>query len=182
MHELASDDLGFSGLGHIEPETELVRCVSNIVAAYLSKNQVSLEDLPGLIRTVRENLGAKSSGSVIATTKTRSRDKQAVGGTDSTASANASEVEMRQPAVPVNSSVKPGYICCLEDGKKFKTLRRHLNSEHGLSPDEYKERWGLPPNYPMVAAQYASRRSQLAKSIGLGRTSKKKKQKKNLAG
>lgn len=157
----------------------MVRCVSDIVAAYVSKNQVSLEDLPSLIKVVRENLGLRGTAFGPATIKAQSMSDLESAANNNSAGGN--QRKAREPAVAIGSSVKASYICCLEDGKQFKTLRRHLNAEHGLSPEEYRARWNLPPNYPMVAAQYASRRSHLAKAIGLGRSNKKKKQKKNWA-
>lgn len=79
------------------------------------------------------------------------------------------EEEPRKPAVPINKSVTPDFIICLDDGKKFKSLKRHLMSEYGLTPEQYRERWGLKPDYPMVAPGYSARRSELAKEHGLGR-------------
>ena len=79
-------------------------------------------------------------------------------------------LERPQPAVPIKKSVTPDHIICLEDGKKLKMLKRHLNTAYGMTPDEYRERWGLPHDYPMVAPNYAKKRSALAKEIGLGKT------------
>ncbi len=114
--------------------------VSKIVSAYVSNNNLPSGELPQLITTVHEAL--KSPGQT------------------------ASPPE---PAVPIKKSVKPDYIICLEDGKKLKMLKRHLRTAYDMSPDEYRQRWGLSSDYPMVAPKYAARRSELAKKIGLGR-------------
>lgn len=123
--------------------SDLLPLVTDIVAAHLANNTVAVGDLPQLIRDV---YGALAS----------------VGG------AGASEPERPTPAVPIKRSVTPDYIICLEDGKKLKMLKRHLRTAYGMSPEEYRERWGLPPDYPMVAPNYAKQRSRLAKEIGLG--------------
>ncbi len=115
--------------------------VSKIVTAYVSNHTIPTSELPGLIRSVHDALPH--------TEKT--------------------PVQFRKPAVPIRRSVQPNYIVCLEDGKKLKTLKRHLGTVHGLSPQEYREKWRLPHDYPMVAPKYAERRSALAKKIGLGR-------------
>ena len=115
--------------------------VSKIVIAYVSNNSLPTSELPGLIRSVHNALP-----------HTEERP-----------------VQPRKPAVPIRNSVKPNYIVCLEDGKKQKTLKRHLRTAHDLSPQEYRQKWGLPEDYPMVAPKSAKRRSELAKKIGLGR-------------
>lgn len=125
----------------------LLRLASDIVSAYVSKNAIAASDLPGMIRTVHGTLIELEQG-----------DK---GG-------SAQELS---PAVPIKKSVTPEHIICLEDGKKLKMLKRYLRSQYGLSPEEYRARWGLPADYPMVAPNYAAQRSRLAKQIGLGRTS-----------
>lgn len=117
----------------------------DIIAAYVGKNAVSLTELPGLIETVHSAI-AKCYGAE-----------------------PAPEAEELKPAVPVRKSVQPDLIICLEDGKPFKSLKRHLRTHYDLSPEEYRERWGLPADYPMVAPNYSARRSQLAKDNGLGR-------------
>ncbi len=122
-------------------ETSSLESVSKIVSAFVSNNNVSSDELPQLIWTVHEALKS----------------------TDPAASPPP------EPAVPIKKSVKPGYIICLEDGKKLKMLKRHLRTSYDMSPDEYRQKWGLPSDYPMVAPEYAARRSELAKSIGLGR-------------
>ena len=123
--------------------SDLLTLTTNIVAAHVSNNSVALQDLPQLIRDVHDTLSN-------------------VGG------APSREVERPAPAVPIKKSVTPDYIVCLEDGKKLKMLKRHLKTAYNMSPDEYRERWGLPSNYPMVAPNYARQRSKLAKQIGLG--------------
>jgi predicted transcriptional regulator len=122
-------------------DTSSLELVSKIVSAYVSQNSVPPSELPHLIRTVHE----------------------ALLGPDQAASSRP------EPAVPIKKSVKPDYVVCLEDGKKLKTLKRHLRTSYDMSPDEYRQRWGLPADYPMVAPKYAAVRSALAKKIGLGR-------------
>jgi predicted transcriptional regulator len=117
---------------------------AQIVSAHVSNNSVQSSDLPALIQQVYTALTTLGS-------------------------APAQAAEKPEPAVPVRKSVFPDYIICLEDGKKLKMLKRHLQASYNLTPDAYRERWGLPSNYPMVAPSYAERRSALAKSIGLGR-------------
>ncbi len=124
-----------------EIETSSLESVSKIVSAYVSKNSLSSGELPQLIWTVHEAL-------------------------KSTDQATSSPPV---PAVPINKSVTPNYVICLEDGMKLKMLKRHLRNAYDMSPDEYRQRWGLPGDYPMVAPEYAARRSELAKKIGLGR-------------
>jgi len=121
---------------------------AEIVAAYVSANQVAPQELPGLIRTVHTALGD-------------------VAGTPA-ASAEATQ----EPAVAIKKSVTPDYIICLEDGKKFKSLKRHLRTRYNMSPEEYRAKWGLPHDYPMVAPNYAKERSNLAKRMGLGQARK----------
>jgi predicted transcriptional regulator len=123
----------------------LLELTADIISAYVSHNALSAGDLPKLIAEVHvAMLGL--SGAV----------------------ADEPVVELR-PAVPPKKSVLPDYIICLEDGKKFKSLKRHLRTEYDMSPDEYRAKWGLPSDYPMVAPSYSEARSKLAKSIGLGR-------------
>ena len=123
---------------------DLLGLTSEIVAAHASKNSVSLADLPHLIREVYRSLASLGQPQV------------------------APAPERQQPAVPVKKSITPGYLICLEDGKHLKMLKRHLQTSYGMTPDQYRERWGLAPDYPMVAPDYAQRRSDLAKKIGLG--------------
>ncbi len=122
-------------------ETSSLESVSKIVSAFVSNNNVSSSELPQLIWTVHEALEKPDQ-------------------------ATSSPPE---PAVPIKRSVTPDYVICLEDGKKMKMLKRHLRNAYDLSPDEYRQRWGLSSDYPMVAPEYAARRSELAKKIGLGR-------------
>lgn len=133
-----------------EPEgpsgDDQLHLVSEIVAAFVSRNGVAPDALPELIRTVH---GALSS---------------LEGQTQP-----AQPEERPKPAVPISKSVQHDYIVCLEDGKRLKMLKRYLRSRFDLSPEEYRRRWNLPPDYPMVAPAYAARRSDFAKKIGLGR-------------
>ncbi len=115
--------------------------ITRIVTAYVSNNSVPISELPSLIGSVHDPL---------------------LGIEDR-------PVQSREPAVPIKTSVKPDYIVCLEDGKKLKMLKRHLRTAFGLSPQEYRIKWRLPEDYPMVAPKYAKQRSELAKKIGLGR-------------
>ena len=126
----------------------MTELTAEIVSAYVSNNPISPNQLPELITTTFQTVSSLSAG--------------------------AAEVEEpnRQPAVPIKKSITDEYLICLENGKKFKSLKRHLMSHHGLTPDEYRKRWGLKPDYPMVAPAYAKRRSKLAKEIGLGRKPK----------
>jgi predicted transcriptional regulator len=122
--------------------TEMLELATEIVAAHVANNPVPVADLPNLIQDVYKTL--LSVGEPVAA------------------------VERPKPAVPIKKSVFPDYIVCLEDGKKLKMLKRHLKTAYNMSPEEYRERWSLPPDYPMVAPNYAERRSHLAKEIGLG--------------
>lgn len=122
---------------------DLLALTTEIVAAHVSNNTVAVGDLPLLINQVYQSLAGIGKAPVTAT-------------------------ERPQPAVNVKRSVHPDYIICLEDGKKLKMLKRHLKTAYNMSPDEYRERWNLPPDYPMVAPNYARQRSKLAKEIGLG--------------
>ena len=124
---------------------DITTLTSNIVSAYVANNSVGVEKLPELINSVRDALGQSTSASV------------------------EPEGVDRKPAVPIKKSVTPDYIFCLEDGKRFKSLKRHLRTSYNLSPEEYRERWRLPASYPMVAASYAAARSNLAKASGLGK-------------
>ena len=123
----------------------LLSLTAEIVAAFTGHNTVATSDLPGLIRTVYETL--RAAGTVEA----------------------EKPVEALVPAVPIKKSVTSEFIVCLEDGKKLKMLKRHLATRYNMTPAAYRQRWGLPNDYPMVAPAYAAQRSTLAKSIGLGR-------------
>jgi predicted transcriptional regulator len=126
---------------------ELVDLTTTIVAAFVSHNSVSSADLPQLLAQTHAALSALRQPAEIA------------------------PVEKPAPAVSIRKSVTPDYIISLEDGRKFKTLKRHL-AGLGMTPDEYRQKWGLPKDYPMVAANYSAKRSSVAKSLGLGRTAK----------
>ncbi|MEL6477057.1 MAG: MucR family transcriptional regulator [Pseudomonadota bacterium] len=127
--------------------SELLTLTSNIVAAHASNNAVPSSDLPGLIQTVFETLEGLTSP------------------------AEEPVVELK-PAVPIKKSVTDDYIICLEDGKPLKMLKRHLKTAYDMTPEEYREKWGLPHDYPMVAPAYSATRKKLAKDIGLGRKKK----------
>lgn len=122
---------------------ELLKLTSQIISSYVSHNTVKADDLSSLMDTVFKTLSNMNG------------DASAI-------------VDRPQPAVPIKKSVMPDYIVCLEDGKKLKMLKRHLKTAYNMSPEEYRERWGLPADYPMVAPNYAKQRSRLAKDIGLG--------------
>lgn len=128
-----------------QPETsELLALTTNIVASHVSNNSVASTELPQLIQQVYAALSVAASAGATAT------------------------APRPQPAVPIKRSVTPDFIVCLEDGKKLKMLKRHLKTRYNMTPDEYRERWGLGLDYPMVAPNYAAQRSTLAKKIGLG--------------
>ena len=124
---------------------DLLELTAGIVSAYVGNNPVSLNELPNLIAEVHVALGAASN------------------------SAAMGAAENQKPAVSPKKSIHHDYIICLEDGKKFKSLKRHIRSHYNLSPEEYKEKWGLAHDYPMVAPAYAEARSRLAREMGLGR-------------
>ena len=125
----------------------LIALTADIVAAHVSNNMVAVGDVPQLIENVHGSL-AKLHGA-------------------------SAEEEKPEPAVSIRSSIKPDYIVCLEDGKKLKMLKRHLMTHYNMTPDEYRAKWGLSPDYPMVAPNYAEQRRQLAKKIGLGTKAKR---------
>jgi predicted transcriptional regulator len=123
----------------------IVELAADVVSAYVSNNPVPAAELPSLIEQTHAAMRALTAVEAQAAP------------------------QPPEPAVPVKKSVTPDYIVCLEDGKKFKSLRRHLTSRYGITPDEYRAKWNLPPDYPMVAPNYAATRSALAKKSGLGR-------------
>lgn len=129
-----------------QPDLNVVEMAAEIVSAYVRNNSVPVSELPMLLQSVHDSLGSILNGSKPEAVK-----------------------EPPQPKVPVKKSVTNEYIVCLEDGKRFKSLKRHLHSEHGLSPQDYRDKWGLGKDYPMVAPAYADARSNLAKTMGLGR-------------
>ena len=126
-----------------ESDTDVLRLTAKIVSAHVGKNQVAPDALPDLIQAVYDSL--------------------TTAGTAEPAPAPLT------PAVPIRKSVFPDHIVCLEDGQKLKVLKRHLQASHGMTPEQYRQKWGLPADYPMVAPNYANHRSNLAKQIGLGR-------------
>jgi predicted transcriptional regulator len=128
-----------------DASSNVVELAAGIVSAYVSNNAVQAGDLPGLIRDVHGALLRLGSGATAE-----------------------SAVEPSKPAVAPKKSIQAEYLICLEDGLKFKSLKRHLRTRYGLSPEQYREKWGLPSDYPMVAPAYAKARSQLAKKMGLG--------------
>lgn len=128
-----------------ESDIDVLRLTAKIVSAHIGKNQVAADVLPGLIQSVHRSLAAA--------------------GTAEAAPAPAPLT----PAVPIRKSVFPDHIVCLEDGKKMRMLKRHLQASYGLTPEQYRQKWGLPTDYPMVAPNYARHRSSLAKQNGLGR-------------
>ena len=130
---------------------ELLELTTEIVSAHVGNNSIALGDLPQLIQDVYKTLA------IVGTTP--------------------AVPERPKPAVPIKKSVSPDYVVCLEDGKKLKMLKRHLKTSYNMTPDEYRERWGLPPDYPMVAPNYAKHRSALAKKIGLGTKPRKRRRK-----
>ena len=127
-----------------------IELAADIVSAYVSNNSVPASDLPALISDVHSALLRVTSGTM------------------------AAAAETPKPAVPAKKSITKEYLVCLEDGRKFKSLKRHLRTQYNLSPDEYREKWGLPPDYPMVAPDYAKARSNLAKQMGLGQQRRRK--------
>lgn len=134
-------------------EDTLLTLTADIVAAHVSNNSVAVNDLPNLIQNVHSALNGISSQ-------------------------NAAPEPRPEPRVPIRSSVKPDYIVCLEDGKRLKMLKRHLMTHYNMTPDQYRQKWGLAADYPMVAPNYAEQRRTLAKSIGLGTKRRKPRAKK----
>ncbi|RXF75394.1 transcriptional regulator [Hansschlegelia zhihuaiae] len=124
--------------------TDRITLTTDVVSAYVSNNSVAASDLPALIASVHQALTTAATGVV-----------------------EEAAVELK-PAVTVKKSITPDYIICLEDGKKFKSLKRHLRTQYDMSPEDYRAKWGLPADYPMVAPNYAAARSELAKKMGLG--------------
>jgi len=132
--------------GESNPDAiDLLAFTSSIVTAYVHQNALSIDDVPRLIREVYSALSTV--------------------GTDPTTQTE----ELPEPAVSIRASIKPDHIVCLEDGKKLKMLKRHLMTHYGMTPDDYRKRWSLPADYPMVAPNYAEKRRELAVKIGLGR-------------
>jgi predicted transcriptional regulator len=141
-------DLPFTGssfvMNDVTDNNDYIGLTAEIVSAYVSNNTVASADIPALINQIHSALLRVSSGEAQSTS------------------------EPLKPAVPVKRSINPDFIVCLEDGKKFKSLKRHLRTQYGMTPEQYREKWSLPADYPMVAPNYAAARSQLAKQMGLG--------------
>ncbi|MFN3837993.1 MAG: MucR family transcriptional regulator [Brevundimonas sp.] len=133
----------------MEDKPELLEMTADIVSAYVGNNTVAAETLPSLIANIHAALSGVSNGPVEV------------------------EPEPKEPAVPIRKSIAPDFLICLEDGRKFKSLKRHLRTKYDMSPEEYRTKWGLPKDYPMVAPNYAKARSELAKSMGLGQGGRK---------
>lgn len=131
--------------------SELLTLTADIVASHVSNNGVPVSELPQLLQQVYATLAALGQETAPA-------------------------AEKPEPAVPIRKSVTPDYIICLEDGKKLKMLKRHLKTAYNMTPEQYRERWGLAPDYPMVAPRYAEQRRELAKKIGLGTTRRRRAQ------
>src|SRR5829696_6308613 len=127
-----------------------IELAADIVSEYVSNNSVPSSDLPSLINDIHSALVRVAGGGI------------------------EMPAEVPKPVIPVKKSVTPDYIICLEDGKKFKSLKRHLRTQYNMTPEQYRERWGLPSDYPMVAPNYAKARSQLAKEMGLGQQRRKR--------
>src|SRR5207302_9327956 len=128
-----------------------IELTARIVSAYVSNNSVPANDLPALIDQVHSALARVSGGQVDMAS------------------------EPLRPAIPLKKSITPDHIVCLEDGKKFKSLKRHLRTQYNMTPEQYREKWALPADYPMVAPNYAAARSQLAKQMGLGQQRRRRK-------
>ena len=135
----------------MENDLATIEMTADVVAAYLSKNPVAAADLPAVIQSVHQALTAAAAGPAAAVPPPP------------------------EPAVPVKKSITPDFLICLEDGRKFKSLKRHLRTKFDMSPDEYRTKWGLPKDYPMVAPAYAEKRSSLARQMGLGQQGRKAK-------
>jgi predicted transcriptional regulator len=133
------------------PAANFIELTASIVSAYVSNNPVPSAELPSLIGQVHTALSRVSSGQAEALS------------------------DSLKPSIPVKKSINPDYIICLEDGKKFKSLKRHLRTQYNLTPEQYRSKWGLPKDYPMVAPSYAAARSRLAKQMGLGQQRRRRK-------
>ena len=133
----------------MEEKPELLEMTADIVSAYVSNNTVSADAVADLIAQIHAALSGVSVAPV------------------------EPEPEPQEPAVPVRKSITPDFLICLEDGRKFKSLKRHLRTKYNMSPEEYRAKWGLPKDYPMVAPNYAKARSDLAKQMGLGQGGRK---------
>ncbi len=128
----------------MDEKSEIIEMTADIVSAYVGNNAVTSAELPALIQSVHRALSGVAAGGEVT------------------------EAAPKEPAVPVKRSITPEFLICLEDGRKFKSLKRHLRTKYNMSPEEYRAKWGLPKDYPMVAPNYAKARSDLAKQMGLG--------------
>ena len=133
----------------MEENSQLLEMTADIVSAYVGNNSVSAQELPALINSVHGALTQASTGGAEA------------------------QAEPQEPAVSIRKSITPDFLICLEDGRKFKSLKRHLRTKYDMSPEEYRAKWNLPKDYPMVAPNYAKARSELAKQMGLGQGGRK---------
>ena len=133
-------------------ETAFIELTAQIVSAYVGNNSVASAEIPNLITQVHSALKRVAGGQM------------------------ATPAELVKPAVSVKRSISSDYIVCLEDGKRFKSLKRHLRTQYNMTPEQYREKWGLPPDYPMVAPNYAAARSQLAKQMGLGQQRRRRRE------
>ena len=133
----------------MDEKSEIIEMTADIVSAYVGNNIVGAADLPNLIQSVHRALAGVSTGAEVV------------------------ETAPKEPAVPLKRSITPGFLICLEDGRKFKSLKRHLRTKYNMSPEDYRAKWGLPKDYPMVAPAYADARSKLAKQMGLGQGGRK---------
>ncbi len=127
-----------------------IQLAADIVSAYVAKNSIPMAELPGVIASVHASLTGLATGSAPPPVE-----------------------PIKEPATPIKKSVTPDFIICLEDGRKFKSLKRHLRTAYGLSPEQYRAKWKLPADYPMVAPAYAAKRSAMAKSMRLGQQRRK---------
>ncbi len=133
----------------MDDKAEIIEMTTDIVSAYVGNNSVAATDLPGLIQSVHKALSGVGSGAELV------------------------EAAPKEPAVSVKKSITPDYLICLEDGRRFKSLKRHLRTKYNMSPEDYRAKWGLAKDYPMVAPNYARARSDLAKQMGLGQGGRK---------
>ena len=133
----------------MENKSEIIEMTTDIVSAYVANNSINAADLPGLIQNVHRALAQVNTGE------------------------DTTPAVPQEPAVSVRKSITPDFLICLEDGRKFKSLKRHLRTKYDMSPEEYRAKWGLPKDYPMVAPNYAKARSDLAKQMGLGQGGRK---------
>jgi len=133
----------------MDDKAEIIEMTTDIVSAYVGNNSVAAADLPALIQSVHKALSGVTTG------------------------VEAVEVAPKEPAVSIKKSITPDFLVCLEDGRKFKSLKRHLRTKYNMSPEDYRAKWNLPKDYPMVAPNYAKARSDLAKQMGLGQGGRK---------